>query len=106
MRNPRDAAGASASLPCDTEASTERPAGAQIVCLPRRLLRKIVVQRYSTGWFAMVVGFDPRFFTPVVSQAFDTRLEAMTAAVSMQAETGLPIIAIETLAGGDPERAA
>lgn len=70
---------------------------ASLVNFPRRILRKIVVQPYGRGWVAMIVGFDPRFFTPVVSRQFRTREEALRAAQSKGRKTGLPVITVETL---------
>lgn len=91
--------------PCTVEASHD-VTGAKVVHLRRCIFRKIVVQRSGNSWVAMIVGFDPRFFTPVVSQAFATREEARAAAAAGSATTGLPVITIETLADGGPERAA
>lgn len=65
--------------------------------LPRRIVRKIVIQPARGSWFAMVVGFDPRFFTPVVSQQFVSREAAMAEALRLGRKTGLPVITAETL---------
>lgn len=73
------------------------PKPCEIQRLPMRLLRKIVVQPYGSGWVAMIVGFDPRFFTPVVSQQFASREEAVREALRLGRKTGLPVITAETI---------
>jgi hypothetical protein len=82
------------------EPGEHSPKPCEIQRLPRRLLRKVVVQRYGSGWFAMIVGFDPKFFEPVFSQAFGSRDEALAEALAMARATGLPLITAETLSGG------
>ena len=74
------------------------PAG-EIERLPRRVLRKIVVQPHGSGWIAMIVGFNARFFTPAVSREFATREQAVHAALRKSRQTGLPVITVETLTG-------
>jgi hypothetical protein len=48
----------------------------------------------------MVVGFDPRFFTPAVSREFATREEAMKTALAHSRATGLPVITLHALSAG------
>lgn len=80
---------------------------AQLGRLPRRLLRKIVVERSSGGWVARIVGFDARFFSKATSPEYPTRAEAVRAAEATSRICGLPVVTAESLvAAGGPEAAA
>lgn len=80
-----------------SEPSGTSPEACAIQRLPRRILRKIVVQPYGSGWVAMIVGFDPRFFTPIISPEVSSRGEALRCAEALARQTGLPLITVETL---------
>lgn len=97
-RSPREGGGSRVHLAGDTEASTDNPASAQLVRLPRRLFRKIVVEPVPCGWRARFVGFDPRFYSEAMSLEYPTRREALETALNASRATGLPVITVETLA--------
>lgn len=78
------------------------PVSRIVACLPRRLFRKIVVEPALDGWRARVVGFDARFWTGGVSHTFNSRYLALEAARAASRITGLPVIAVETLASSEP----
>jgi hypothetical protein len=75
--------------------------------LPRRLFRKIVVERSPDGWRARIVGFDARFYLQSKSREYRTRHQAIQAAAAASLVCGLPVIVIETLvAASGPGEAA
>jgi hypothetical protein len=73
--------------------------------LPRRLLRKIVVEPVGEGWRARIVGFDARW-NGGASRTFASRHMAVEAAKAASRQTGLPVVTIETITAPDGPRAA
>ena len=72
---------------------------AVVISLPRRVFRKIVIEPTPGGWVARIVGFDPRFrCPPSSSREFPSREMALRVARATGEATGLPVIAVETLA--------
>jgi hypothetical protein len=78
----------------------------QLVQLPRRILRKIVVEPTDGGWRAKIVGFSGQFWSGAASSVFRTRHMALEAAKAASRECGLPVVTIETIAPSDPDLAA
>lgn len=79
----------------------------QLGRLPRRLLRKIVVEPAGGGWQARIIGFDARFWNGASSRTFNSRGLALEAAKAASRQTGLPVITVETLAPSElPDQAA
>jgi hypothetical protein len=75
--------------------------------LPRRLFRKIIVERWAGGWRARIVGFDGRFYSPATSSEYPTRAEAIEVAAKASRACGLPVITCDSLAADSgPGRAA
>lgn len=105
MQNPREA-GALVSPASDAQASTPKPCSAQLLRLPRRLLRKITVEPVAGGWRATIVGFDALFWSGAASRTFSSRHMAVEAAKAASRECGLPVVTVETLAPPDGPMAA
>lgn len=99
--------GAPGSLGGEQEPHTKFSAETQLIALPRNLLRKIAVERTDEGWRARIIGFDPTFWTNSVSRTYSTRHMALEAAKAASRACGLPVVAVETIAGPDgPDMAA
>lgn len=103
MRNPRPDGPRAPGVRRHAEppSPTSPPTSAQLARLPRRLLRKIVIEPSPGGWRCRIVGFDPRFHSDKASGEYLTRASALEAAHAASRHCGLPVVTIETF---DPDR--